>query len=100
MMLSILDEDDDVLVIDKPAGLVCHPSKDGEQSSLIGRVRLHLGHAEGRLVNRLDRETSGVVLVAKTRALPWHASWAGCLPRTGRWRRSTTRSCTGASIAI
>jgi 23S rRNA pseudouridine1911/1915/1917 synthase len=34
-------------------------------SSLIGRVRLHLGHAEGRLVNRLDRETSGIVLVAK-----------------------------------
>ena len=34
-------------------------------SSLIGRVRLHLGNTEGRLVNRLDRETSGVVLVAK-----------------------------------
>ena len=34
-------------------------------SSLVGRVRLYLGHAEGRLVNRLDRETSGVVLVAK-----------------------------------
>ena len=37
-------------------------------SSLIGRVRLHLGTAEGRLVNRLDRETSGVVLVAKNAA--------------------------------
>jgi 23S rRNA pseudouridine1911/1915/1917 synthase len=35
-------------------------------SSLIGRVRLHLGSTEGRLVNRLDRETSGVVLVAKS----------------------------------
>ena len=34
-------------------------------SSLIGRVRLHLDNSEGRLVNRLDRETSGVVLVAK-----------------------------------
>ncbi len=34
-------------------------------SSLIGRVRIHLGTTEGRLVNRLDRETSGVVLVAK-----------------------------------
>jgi 23S rRNA pseudouridine1911/1915/1917 synthase len=34
-------------------------------SSLIGRVRLYLGHSEGRLVNRLDRETSGIVLVAK-----------------------------------
>jgi len=44
---------------------VCHPTRDGEWSSLVGRVRLHLGHAEGRLVNRLDRETSGVVLLAK-----------------------------------
>jgi 23S rRNA pseudouridine1911/1915/1917 synthase len=38
-------------------------------SSLIGRVRLHLGSTEGRLVNRLDRETSGVVLVAKSGAV-------------------------------
>jgi 23S rRNA pseudouridine1911/1915/1917 synthase len=53
-------------VVNKPAGLVCHPSKDGPLSSLIGRVRLHLGNDEGRLVNRLDRETSGLVLVAKS----------------------------------
>jgi 23S rRNA pseudouridine1911/1915/1917 synthase len=65
--LDVLHEDDDVLVVDKPAGLVCHPTKGDEWSSLIGRVRLHLGHAEGRLVNRLDRETSGVVLIAKHR---------------------------------
>lgn len=51
--------------MNKPAGLVCHPTKDGPLSSLIGRVRLHLGDTEGRLVNRLDRETSGVVLIAK-----------------------------------
>lgn len=52
-------------MVNKPAGLVCHPTKDGPLSSLIGRVRLHLGDTEGRLVNRLDRETSGVVLIAK-----------------------------------
>jgi len=51
--------------VNKPAGLVCHPTKDGPLSSLIGRVRVHLGDTEGRLVNRLDRETSGVVLIAK-----------------------------------
>ena len=51
--------------MNKPAGLVCHPTKDGPLSSLIGRVRLHLGDTEGRLVNRLDRETSGIVLIAK-----------------------------------
>ncbi len=56
----------DLLVINKPAGLVCHPTKNGEMSSLIGRVRLHLGNsAQPHLVNRLDRETSGVVIVAK-----------------------------------
>ena len=58
-LLDILHEDDDLLVVNKPAGLVCHPTRDGELSSLIGRVRLYLSHAEGRLVNRLDRETSG-----------------------------------------
>ena len=64
-LLDVVHEDDDVLVVNKPAGLVVHPSKAGERSSLIGRVRLHLGHGEGRLVNRLDRETTGLVLVAK-----------------------------------
>jgi len=61
----ILFEDDLLLVLNKPAGLVCHPTRGGEDSSLIGRVRQHLGNTDGRLVNRLDRETSGVVLVAK-----------------------------------
>ncbi len=64
-ILNVLHEDESVLVVNKPAGLVCHPTKDGPLSSVIGRVRLHLGNTEGRLVNRLDRETSGVVLVAK-----------------------------------
>lgn len=68
-MLDILHEDADLLVVNKPAGLVCHPSKDGEASSLVGRVRMYLGSAEGRLVNRLDRETSGVVLLAKGAAV-------------------------------
>jgi len=73
-LLAVIHEDADLLVINKPADLVCHPSKDGELSSLIGRVRLHLGHqasggeATPHLVNRLDRETSGVILVAKTDA--------------------------------
>jgi 23S rRNA pseudouridine1911/1915/1917 synthase len=64
----ILFEDDLLLVLNKPAGLVCHPTRGDEDSSLIGRVRRHLGNTEGRLVNRLDRETSGIVLVAKSAA--------------------------------
>ena len=62
--LDIIFEDDDLLVLNKPAGLVCHPTKSGEMSSLVGRVRLYLGKS-GHLVNRLDRETSGVTIVAK-----------------------------------
>ena len=66
VLFQVIFEDPDLLVINKPAGLVCHPTKDGEWSSLIGRMRLYLG-AEGpaHLINRLDRETSGVVLAAK-----------------------------------
>ena len=64
---AILHEDADLLVVNKPAGLVCHPTKPDGHSSLISRVRGYLGpDAAPRLVNRLDRETSGVVLVAKT----------------------------------
>jgi 23S rRNA pseudouridine1911/1915/1917 synthase len=64
---EIIHEDAELLVIDKPAGLVCHPSKNGEMSSLIGRMRLYLGSdARPQLVNRLDRETSGVTIAAKT----------------------------------
>src|SRR5215210_9187860 len=65
-LFPVIHEDADLLVVNKPAGLVCHPTKTDERSSLIGRVRLHLGHGEGRLVNRLDRETSGLVLIAKS----------------------------------
>jgi len=68
-LFEVIYEDTDLLVVNKPAGLVCHPTKTDERSSLIGRVRLHLGDAEGRLVNRLDRETSGLVLIAKSNAV-------------------------------
>lgn len=72
-LFPIIHEDDGLLVINKPAGLVCHPTKTDEYSSLISRVRLYLvGRESSRadlsihLVNRLDRETSGVTLVAKS----------------------------------
>jgi len=65
-LFDIIHEDTDLLVINKPADLVCHPTKGDEYSSLISRVRLYLGaDSKPHLVNRLDRETSGVTLVAK-----------------------------------
>src|SRR5580765_5173958 len=66
-LFEVIFEDAELLAINKPAGLVCHPTKGDVYSSLISRVRLHLGkEAAPHLVNRLDRETSGVVIVAKT----------------------------------
>jgi 23S rRNA pseudouridine1911/1915/1917 synthase len=66
-LFEVIHEDAELLAINKPADLVCHPTKGDVYSSLISRVRLHLGGAsEPQMVNRLDRETSGVVLVAKT----------------------------------
>jgi 23S rRNA pseudouridine1911/1915/1917 synthase len=65
-LLDILHEDQGLLVINKPAGLVCHPTKTDAYSSLISRVRLYLGEgSHPQLINRLDRETSGVTLAAK-----------------------------------
>jgi 23S rRNA pseudouridine1911/1915/1917 synthase len=70
-LFDILHEDASLLVVNKPAGLVCHPTKSGEMSSLIGRVRLYLKPStlnpqpSPHLINRLDRETSGVVIIAK-----------------------------------
>jgi 23S rRNA pseudouridine1911/1915/1917 synthase len=68
--LAIVHEDDGLLVVNKPAGLVCHPTKPDGFSSLISQIRLHLGTGiQPQFINRLDRETSGLVLVAKDSAV-------------------------------
>jgi len=59
----ILEKIGDVLVLNKPAGVVCHPSKHGTWSSLAGAAREYLGAAKLHMPFRLDRETSGVMLV-------------------------------------
>jgi 23S rRNA pseudouridine1911/1915/1917 synthase len=65
-LFPVVYEDGSLLVVHKPADLVCHPTKGDEYSSLISRVRLYLGEAsEGQMINRLDRETSGIVMIAK-----------------------------------
>lgn len=79
-LFEVLHEDAELLVINKPADLVCHPTKGDEYSSLISRVRLYLGAGtQPHLINRLDRETSGVVLVAKLPdpALELRRLWEG-----------------------
>jgi len=65
-LFEVLHEDDDLLVVHKPAGLVCHPTKGDAYSSLISRLRIHRPDGPVHLINRLDRETSGVTVAAKT----------------------------------
>lgn len=64
----VLFENDQLLVIDKPGWLVVHPSKNGPWSSLAGAVREGFGLDAIRFIYRLDRETSGVIILAKDEA--------------------------------
>ena len=69
--LSIVDECDDWLVVNKPAPLIIHPTSKKVEPSLLGELNRLLdrrGEVSGTLsiINRLDRETSGLVLVART----------------------------------
>jgi len=61
----VVQEDDNLLVVNKPGWLVCHPSKNGPMSSLVGVVREYTSAEKLHLVARLDRETSGLVVFAK-----------------------------------
>ena len=70
---AIVDETDDYLVADKPPFLLTHPTKPDAQPTLWNELRELLAFeiANGgqvSIVNRLDRETSGLILVAKTSA--------------------------------
>lgn len=62
----ILYEDERLFVVNKPGDFVCHPSKEGPWSSLVGAVREYTRLETVHLIFRLDRETSGVVVFAKT----------------------------------
>ena len=71
--LTIMYEDDDVLVVDKPAGMVVHPAPGNWTGTLVNALKgrgapLSSGTEAGRegIVHRLDKETSGLLLVAKT----------------------------------
>ena len=72
IQLNIAYEDDDVLVVDKPAGMVVHPAPGNWSGTLVnalkGRGEALSAAAEGRegIVHRLDKETSGLLLVAKS----------------------------------
>ncbi len=70
--LNVLYEDEDVIVIDKPAGMVVHPAPGHASGTLVNALLYHFPDLEGiggverpGIVHRLDKDTSGLILVAK-----------------------------------
>lgn len=74
--LDIVYEDDDVIVIDKPAGLVVHPSAGHDAGTLVNALIAHCGDSlsgiggvkRPGIVHRLDKDTSGLLVIAKSDA--------------------------------
>ena len=64
--IAILYEDDDVVVVDKPAGLVTAPTPESDRGNLADVLARRPGGARVFVVHRLDRPTSGVIVLAKT----------------------------------
>ena len=72
--LNIIYEDDDLLVVDKPAGLTVHPAPGHLEHTLVNAILSHFPHLADisdslrpGVVHRLDKDTSGVMLVAKNK---------------------------------
>ncbi len=70
MPLRIVYEDEDLIVVDKPAGMVTHPAHGARSGTLVNALLAHAGALPGNplrpgLVHRLDRDTSGLLVVAK-----------------------------------
>ena len=70
--LNVVYEDDDVLVINKPAGLVVHPGHGNYEHTLLNALayyfgdKLDINNPNIGLVHRIDKDTSGLLLIAKT----------------------------------
>lgn len=70
--LALLHEDEAIVVVNKPAGMIVHPAKGHWEGTLASALAHHFGPLSGRggptrlgIVHRLDRDTSGVIVVAK-----------------------------------
>ncbi len=109
--LEILFEDEDLLVVNKPAGLVVHPAAGHEQDTLVNALVAHtsdfamkFGEKRPGIVHRLDKETSGLLVVAKndftqenlslqfknrTIQRIYHATCFGIIPWDQGWIEST-----------
>ena len=75
MLLTIVYEDGDLLVVDKPAGMAVHPSPGHSSHTLVNGILAHCDDLSGiggvkrpGIVHRLDKDTSGLIIVAKNDA--------------------------------
>lgn len=71
--LKVIYEDDDILIIDKPQGMVVHPCNGHHEGTLVNAILNHCetlsginGVARPGIVHRIDKDTSGLICVAKT----------------------------------
>ena len=72
--LHIIYEDDDLIVVNKPCGMVVHPAPGSEHGTLVNALLAHTGGKLSRLngedrpgiVHRIDKDTSGLIVAAKT----------------------------------
>jgi len=72
--LNIVYEDEDILIVNKPAGMVVHPAYQNWSGTLVNALAYHFNHLpemegnDGRpgLVHRIDKDTSGLLVIAKT----------------------------------
>jgi 23S rRNA pseudouridine1911/1915/1917 synthase len=103
--LDIVFEDDDIIVIDKPAGLVVHPAAGHATGTLVNALIAHCGASlsgiggvkRPGIVHRLDKDTSGLMVVAKNDRA--HASLTAQFAdhgRTGEMRRGYLAFAWGA----
>jgi 23S rRNA pseudouridine1911/1915/1917 synthase len=69
--LDVVFEDDDLLIVNKPAGMVTHPAHGASDGTLVNALLAHAPSLPGErvragLIHRLDRDTSGLIAIAKT----------------------------------
>ena len=93
ILLNIIYEDSHILVVDKPADMPTHPSRGNSLPTLANAVSAYMG--EGfvfRAINRLDRGTSGIVLIAKN---PYSAAILGKAMKEHKIKKTYSALVTG-----
>jgi 23S rRNA pseudouridine1911/1915/1917 synthase len=103
--IPLLHLDGDLVVVDKPAGLLVHPTHEGEQDTVITRTVGEIARRTGRpgrvlVVHRLDRDTSGVMVLARSHAAAQHLHQQFVRHTVQRCYRALVRGGLPAEITV